>query len=88
VVLAVSGVVGLAARTSLEALLESSDYLVLLVAKLTLLLALGVAGAVQRRSHLTRRPGGTGGFLLLAVGELVLMAAAMGLAVTLSHTAS
>ena len=86
--LTVSGVVGLAARTSLEALLESSDYLALLVAKLTLLLALGVAGAFQRRSHLARRSGGTGGFLVLAVGELVLMAAAMGLAVTLTHTAS
>ncbi|MGZ8736097.1 MAG: copper resistance D family protein [Nocardioides sp.] len=87
--LAVSGVLGLAARTSLAALLDSSAYLMLVTAKLAILVVLGAVGARQRRVWLPRvERGGSRAFLVLAVGELVLMATATGLAVTLTHTAS
>ena len=88
-VLSVSGVLGLAARTGPAALLERRDYLLLLAVKLLLLVVLALAGAYQRRVWLHRlETDGRVGFLVLGSGELVLMAAALGLAATLSHTAS
>lgn len=88
-VLAASGVLGVAVRTGPAALLESRDYLTLLALKLLLLALLAAAGAHQRRVWLHRlETDGRAGFLVLASGELVLMAAALGLAATLARTTS
>lgn len=88
-VLAGSGVLGLASRTSLAGLLDSGGYLALVLLKAGLLLVLGLCGAAQRRVGLARlEAGDRSSFLLLAVGELTVMAAAAGLGVTLAHTAS
>lgn len=87
--LAASGLLGLAARTGPAALLAGRDYLALVVLKLGILVLLGAAGAYHRRVWLHRlETGGRTGFLVLSSGELVLMTAALGLAATLSHTAS
>jgi putative copper resistance protein D len=88
-VLAGSGLLGLLDRTGLGGLLDSHSYLAVVLAKTGLLLLLGLLGASQRRSGLARLGSGDrAGFLLLAVSELVLMAAAIGLGVTLAHTAA
>ncbi|WP_298456722.1 copper resistance D family protein [uncultured Cellulomonas sp.] len=67
--------------------LWASSYGRLLLAKLAVLVGLGLAGHLHRRrtiaAVLARRPRG---FVRLAAGELVLMGAAAALAVALSHT--
>ena len=86
--LAAAGVLGLVSRTDLGHL-AGSGYGALVLLKVGLLLVLGVLGAAQRRTGLVRlQAGDQGRFLLLSVGELALMATALGLGVTLAHTAS
>ncbi len=85
---ALSGVATVFTQSTLAELFDSTPHLVLLGAKVGILVALGLAGVAQRRAvlpHLARR--GPGLLVLVAAGELVLMATAVGLAVTLTHTA-
>lgn len=87
-VLMASGLLGLVGRTDLGGL-ASSGYGALVLLKAALLLLLGLCGAAQRRSGLVRlEAGDRRGFLLLSVAELAAMAAAVGLGVTLAHTAA
>lgn len=89
VVLALSGALGLLSRTDLAGLLASGGYLVLVLVKAALLLVLGVFGAAQRRTGLARlEAGDRNGFVVLSVGELAVMATAVGLGVALAHSAS
>lgn len=88
-VLFTSGVLGLLSHTGVAGLLDSGGYLWVVAAKLALLLLLGIAGTLQRRTGLVRLEAGERHrFLLLAVGELVMMAAALGLGVTLAHSSA
>jgi hypothetical protein len=85
---AASGVATVFVQSTWAELFEAPAHLVLLAAKAGILVVLGFAGYLQRRAvlpHLARR--GPLLLVLLAAGELVLMATAMGLAVTLTHTA-
>jgi putative copper resistance protein D len=85
---ATSGVATVFTQSTLDELWESPAHLALLAAKVGILAVLGLAGATQRRvvlPHLARR--GPVLLALVAAGELVLMATALGLAVTLTHTA-
>lgn len=86
VLVAASGVAAAAARLDDPALITSTWYGRTLLAKAALFLTLGVAGWVHRRWLLKTAAGGGGGrwFVRLAAGELVLMAATVGLASALS----
>lgn len=86
--IAVSGVLAAWVRVPSWAELRG-DYGLLLLLKITALAALGVAGWVHRSRLLGRLdvPGAAGrAFRRLAVGELVVMAAAVGTGVALSRT--
>jgi putative copper resistance protein D len=86
---AASGVVTVLAQTDLDQLLASRAHGVILAAKVALLVVVGVAGAGQRYVVLPRlSQRGPVVLLVLAASELVLLGAALGLAVTLTHTAS
>jgi putative copper resistance protein D len=86
---AASGVVTALAQTDLDQLLASRAHGAILGTKVALLVVVGAAGAAQRYVVLPRLPErGPVVFLVLAASELVLLAAALGLAVTLTHTAS
>ncbi|BCY11238.1 copper resistance protein D [Actinoplanes sp. L3-i22] len=78
---AVSGVAGAAVRLGTWPELWGSRYGVLVLLKVSALLVVGVIGAVHRR-----RAVWAGSFVRLAVGELVVLGAAAGLAVGLSRT--
>ncbi|WP_433511558.1 cytochrome c oxidase assembly protein [Nonomuraea sp. CA-143628] len=84
---AVSGVAGAAARLTEFGQLVSSSYGVLILAKATALAVLGGFGWLHRRHTLMAlRAGRPRAFARLAVGEVVVMAATVGLAVVLSRT--
>lgn len=84
-----SGLAALLARSDPGAVLDSRAHLAILVSKAAILVALGVAGGVQRRLVLPRiSERGPEVLVVVAVAEMVLMATALGLAVTLTHTAS
>lgn len=84
-----SGAANLAARSGLADLLDSGAYLLLLGTKLLLFVLLGIAGAVHRARTIRRVAAGRPQpFLLVAAGELLLMAAAAGFAVVLATTSS
>ena len=84
-----SGLSAVLARTDPGAVLDSRAHLALLVSKAAILVGLGVAGGVQRRVVLPRlSERGPEVLIVVAVAEMVLMATALGLAVTLTHTAS
>ncbi|WP_157245068.1 cytochrome c oxidase assembly protein [Nonomuraea typhae] len=84
---AVSGVAGAAARLTEAGQLVTSAYGWLVLAKAGALALLAGAGLVHRRRTLAAlRSGRPGAFARLAAGEVVIMAAAMGLAVALSRT--
>lgn len=86
---ATSGVVTVLAQTDLDQLLASRAHGAILAAKVALLLVVGGAGAAQRYVVLPRlSERGPLGFLVVAASELVLLGTALGLAVTLTHTAS
>lgn len=78
---AISGVANAAVRLGDWAALGSSRYGVLVVTKVFFLLLVGVIGAVHRRRALWAES-----FVRLALGELVVLSAAVGLAVALSRT--
>ena len=85
---AASGVATVFTQSTIDELFESPAHLALLAAKVGILAVLGLAGAAQRKAvlpHLATR--GPALLVLVAAGELVLMATALGLAVTLTHTA-
>jgi putative copper resistance protein D len=84
----ISGVATVFTQSTLDELWQSPAHVTLLAAKVGILAVLGLAGATQRRMvlpHLARR--GPALLVLVAAAELVLMATALGLAVTLTHTA-
>ncbi|MDY7088655.1 MAG: cytochrome c oxidase assembly protein [Actinomycetota bacterium] len=81
---AVSGVVNAGIRVGSWDALQSSPYGQLVLLKVFALLAVGVIGAVHRTR--TLRASTTYGFVRLAVGEVVVLAAATGLAVALSRS--
>ncbi|MFI6502825.1 cytochrome c oxidase assembly protein [Nonomuraea typhae] len=84
---AVSGLAGAAARLTAADQLLTSAYGWLVLAKAGALALLAGAGLVHRRRTLAAlRSGRPGAFARLAAGEVVVMAAAMGLAVALSRT--
>ncbi len=88
VVVAASGVANLWSRLSWAELVESGSYAVLLLLKLTGFLALGLFGLAHRRRTLSRLDAGErAAFWSLAAVELAVMAAVLGLAVTLTATA-
>ena len=85
---AASGVVTVLTQSTIDELLDSRAHLVLLAGKVGILVLLGFAGVAQRRAVLPRLAvRGPALLVLVAAGELVLMATAVGLAVTLTHTA-
>ncbi|CAA9302061.1 MAG: Copper resistance protein CopD / Cytochrome c oxidase caa3-type assembly factor CtaG_BS (unrelated to Cox11-CtaG family) [uncultured Friedmanniella sp.] len=86
VVVAVSGVVNAALRLGSFDQLGSS-YGLLVVGKVAALALLGVVGWWHRRTTLRRLGSDGRGFARLAVGELLVMGATMGLAVALSRSA-
>ncbi|MEU4689262.1 cytochrome c oxidase assembly protein [Actinoplanes sp. NPDC023714] len=81
---AVSGLANAAVRLGTPEMLWGSRYGVLVLLKIVALAIAGVAGYVHRR-HTLRAPGKSA-FLRLAAGEIVVLAAAVGLAVGLSRT--
>jgi putative copper resistance protein D len=84
---AVSGAANAAVRLGSWPALLQSRYGGLVLLKVLALLAVGVAGAAHRRRTLPAlRSGAPGAFLRLAAGELVVLAAAAGLAVALSRS--
>jgi putative copper export protein len=88
VVVAVSGAANLYARLSWAELVESGPYAVLLLLKVTGFLALGFFGLTHRRRTLRRMSAGEdASFWSLAAVEVAVMAAILGLAVTLTATA-
>jgi putative copper export protein len=88
VIVAVSGVLNLTARLSWAEILESGPYGVLLLLKVAGFLALGGIGLTHRRRTLRRLSAGEGGsFWSLAAVEVAVMAAILGLAVTLTASA-
>jgi putative copper export protein len=89
VTVGLSGIGAVLARSDPAAVLDSRAHLALLVAKASILVLLGAAGATQRRLVLPKlAAGGPAVLVVVAVAEVVLMATAVGLAVTLTHTAS
>ncbi|MET8907567.1 cytochrome c oxidase assembly protein [Micromonospora sp. NPDC004551] len=83
----VSGVANAAVRLGSPAQLWQSRYGWLILGKLAALLILGALGAAHRRRTLPRlRAGRRSAFTRLAAGELVVFAAAVGLAVALSRS--
>jgi putative copper export protein len=88
VVVAASGVANLSVRLSWAELAASGSYAVLLVLKVTGFIALGCFGLAHRRRTLRRVSAGEGAsFWSLAAVEVAVMAAVLGLAVTLTATA-
>ncbi|MEV1090737.1 cytochrome c oxidase assembly protein [Streptomyces microflavus] len=84
---AASGLVNAAVRLPSPGEVFTSRYGLLLLAKTAALLLLGTAGWWHRRRTLpSLTAGNRRGFVRLAAGELLIMAAAMGLAVGLSRT--
>jgi putative copper resistance protein D len=83
---AASGVVNAALRLGSWSTL-GTGYGLLVVGKTVALLGLGIAGYVHRRSTLPRLADGSRAFARLAVVEVALMGATMGLAVALSRSA-
>ena len=83
-----SGVANLWTRLSWAELVESGPYAVLLLLKVAGFLALGGFGLAHRRRTLRRFAAGEGAsFWSLAAVEVAVMAAVLGLAVTLTATA-
>ncbi len=88
VAVAESGVVTAVTRVSFSGLLEVRVYTVLLALKIVLLGVIGVAGVMHRRRTLPRLAAGRpGSFWSLVAGELVVLAAVIGLGVALSGSA-
>jgi putative copper export protein len=88
VVVVASGVANLAARLSWAEFVASGPYAVLLLLKLTGFVALGGFGLAHRRRTLRQVSAGEGAsFWSLAAVEVAVMAAVLGLAVTLTATA-
>jgi putative copper export protein len=88
VVVATSGIANLWTRLSWAELVASGPYAVLLLLKVTGFIALGVFGLAHRRRTLRRVSAGEGAsFWSLAAVEVAVMAAVLGLAVTLTATA-
>ncbi|GAB2605988.1 copper resistance protein D [Paractinoplanes abujensis] len=83
-VTAISGSVNAGIRLGSWQTLWSSPYGLMVLLKVLALLAVGVIGAVHRTR--TLRASATRGFVRLAAGELVVLAAAIGLAVALSRS--
>ncbi|WP_148315107.1 cytochrome c oxidase assembly protein [Streptomyces sp. CCM_MD2014] len=84
---AASGIVNAVVRLPSPETLFTSAYGLMVIAKTVALAALGGIGWWHRRRTLpTLRTGRRRAFVQLAIGELLLMAAAMGLAVGLSRT--
>lgn len=89
-VIALSGAANLTARLSLvELLTDGGAYAVLLVLKVSLFVLLGLIGLAHRRRTLghVRDDATASSFWSLAVAEVAVMAAALGLAVSLTATA-
>lgn len=86
VVVAASGVVNVFARMGLAQLLDSGAYVVILLTKMLLFVALGAIGVTHRRRTLRRLAGGAGSFWSLAALEVLVMVLALGLAVVLTST--
>ena len=87
VVVAASGVLNLYARLSWAELVQSGPYAVLLLLKVTGFIALGCFGLTHRRRTLRRVAAGeSASFWSLAAVEVAVMAAVLGLAVTLTAT--
>lgn len=83
-----SGVANIAARIAPDELWQNRDYLGLLVAKLALFAVLGGFGWMHRRRFVRRTEHGLSPrFWSLAAVEVLLMVAALGIAVVLSHSA-
>ena len=88
VVVAASGVANLWTRLSWAELVESGPYAILLLLKVTGFIALGAFGLAHRRRTLRRAAAGeSASFWSLAAVEVAVMAAVLGLAVTLTATA-
>jgi putative copper export protein len=88
VAVAASGATNLWARLSWAELVASGSYAVLLLLKVAGFLALGGFGLAHRRRTLRQLSAGEGGsFWSLAAVEVAVMAAVLGLAVTLTATA-
>lgn len=89
VVVAASGIANLLARLSLrEVVTAGGAYAALLLLKVVLFVVLGGMGLAHRRRNLARSENGvTSSFWSLAVAETAVMAAALGLAVSLTATA-
>ncbi|MFB7937196.1 cytochrome c oxidase assembly protein, partial [Streptomyces sp. NPDC056049] len=84
---AASGVVGAVVRLPSWTALLTSPYGLMVTVKAVALAGLGALGRWHRRRTLPALAGGAGRpFLRIAAGEVVLMAAALGLAVALSRT--
>ncbi|MGP4103919.1 cytochrome c oxidase assembly protein [Nonomuraea sp. KM90] len=82
-----SGLFGVVARLGAASDLWTSDYGVLIVAKIAAFVLLGYVGWWHRQRTLVSLEGGRpGAFTRLAGGEMLLMAATMGLAVALTRT--
>lgn len=86
VLVAASGVTNVLARMSLTQLLDSGAYVVILLVKVLLFVALGAIGVTHRRRTLRRLVEGTGSFWSLAALEVFVMVLALGLAVVLTGT--
>lgn len=82
VIVGVSGAVNAAVRLGALSELFGSSYGLLVLGKLAALLTLGIVGSLQR-DRIAKQGSG---FLRLALSELFVMAAAIGLAVALSRT--
>jgi putative copper resistance protein D len=88
VVVALSGLVSASTRLGVDVGAWRSTYGALVGAKLVLFVVLGAIGWTHRRHTLPSITAGRrGAFWRLAVGELVIMSAALGLAVALARTA-
>jgi putative copper export protein len=88
VAVAESGVVSALARLPFRELVDAGAYAVLLCLKVALLGVVGVMGLLHRRRTLPRLAAGEpGSFWSLVAGELVVLAAVIGLGVALSTSA-
>ena len=82
------GVATVLTQSTIGELFDSPVHLVLLGGKVAILVVLGVFGVVQRRAAIPRlQTRGPAVLVLVAAAELVLMATALGLAGTRTHTA-